>query len=464
MLAEIDRGTIVVLPSLSFPTDELKKITGIIHYETRLLCTALWLASPDLRLVYITSIPIAPVIVDYYLELLPDPASARERLHLVALDDPRPGSLSTKLLARPDTLRVIQDLIEGPSYLLPFNVTAAESRLAEALEIPLHGPRPEHAFLGSKTGARRLGRQLGVAVLDGAEELRSPEDLEREIEALRGRRPGIGGVVVKLNEGFSGQGNVILGVDGMRGSVTSSSALFCAGGESWETYLPKMLAEGAIVEELVTRPDAVSPSAQLRIDETGRCALVSTHDQRLGGPGNQVYLGCSFPADPGYRAAVTKEALKLGRALADEGVTGFFGIDFIVVPSQAGPQVFLSEINLRIGGTTHPFLTAAAVTGGTLDPVTGDLVADGRRKSYVASDNVKAEAYVGLFPAQVIAAVRSAGLAFDPRTRSGATLHLLGALPEHGKFGVVCIAGSISEADELFHEVRACVDALKKET
>ena len=61
------------------------------------------LRQPRLRMVYVTSMPIAPEIVEYYLALLPGviPSHARSRLSLVSVDDASPRSLSEKLLERP---------------------------------------------------------------------------------------------------------------------------------------------------------------------------------------------------------------------------------------------------------------------------------------------------------------------------------------------------------------------------
>src|SRR5918911_984002 len=98
---DLEAGTVVVLPSLSFPTAELRKIVGIGFYEERLLFLLLLLRRPGVRLVYLTSMPVDPAIVDYYLGFLPDPAGARARLHLVSADDPAPRSLTAKLLDRP---------------------------------------------------------------------------------------------------------------------------------------------------------------------------------------------------------------------------------------------------------------------------------------------------------------------------------------------------------------------------
>src|ERR671937_2698510 len=72
---DLESGTVVVLPSLSFPTAELRKIVGIGWYEERLLFLLLLLRRRNVRLVYLTSMPIDPAIVDYYLSFLPDPQS-----------------------------------------------------------------------------------------------------------------------------------------------------------------------------------------------------------------------------------------------------------------------------------------------------------------------------------------------------------------------------------------------------
>src|SRR5262249_60881372 len=90
---------------------------------------------------------------------------------------------------------------------------------------------------------------------------------------------------------------------------------------------------GGVVEERVAGEEFRSPSVQLRITPLGEVELLSTHDQLLGGPGGQRYLGCRFPADSAYAPIITREAKKVGTRLAKEGVLGRFAIDFVVVRS-----------------------------------------------------------------------------------------------------------------------------------
>jgi len=61
----------------------------------------------------------------------------------------------------------------------------------------------------------------------------------------------------------------------------------------------------------------------------------------------QSYLGCVFPADKGYAALITREAAKVGRRLAKEGVIGRFALDFVVVRSNGKWEPYAIEINLR---------------------------------------------------------------------------------------------------------------------
>ncbi len=462
--ADVDEGTTVVLPSATFPVDELSKITAIQHYEERMLFTALLLRSPRRRVVYLTSLPVDEAIVEYYLRFLPDPGDARRRLHLVHLDDGGVEPLTTKLLRRPDALQRVRDLVgnSARAYLLPFNVTAAEGHLADALGLPVYGPRPDLAVLGSKTGSRQVARRAGVAVPPGSEDLRSVAEVEKAVEALQAERPGAQAAVVKLNDGFSGQGNVIVALDGTVSPLAAAHATFCAAEESWSSFSPKIAAQGAVVEELLGRSGTTSPSVQLRIGPSGGHEVLSTHDQILGGVANQVYLGCRFPADGAYRLAIQDAGVQVAEVLAAEGVIGSFGIDFLVVPEEGANHVYLSEINLRMGGTTHPFWMARLATDGTYDPTTGELRAGGRPKCYVATDNLKSAHLVGLTPARLIDAVDRAGLAYEPGRDTGATLHLLGAIRGFGKMGVTCIADSTEEADDLYREVVGAIHGLEQ--
>ncbi len=94
--------TIVVIPSLTLDQQVLAKITGALHYEERLLCLLMLLRMPRTHVIYVTSMPIDPIIIDYYLHLLPGITSyhAKERLTLLSCYDMSPISLTEKILQR----------------------------------------------------------------------------------------------------------------------------------------------------------------------------------------------------------------------------------------------------------------------------------------------------------------------------------------------------------------------------
>ena len=440
-LSELENGTIVVVPSISFPSVELRKITAIPHYEERMLVALLLLKKPGLRVVFASCLPVDQEIIDYYLSFIDPELRPRERLRLVTAHDPEPRALGAKLLERPDLLAALRTAIgdTADAYILPFNVTEIERDLAVALGVAVWGPHPAAAWLGSKSGARRVARRAGVAVFEGSEDLRSAGEIEEAIQLIRAARPGAEAVVIKLNHGFSGQGNAIIDLRELRSPVDASPTTFCGAGESWASFGPKIAAEGAIVEELSRVGGATSPSVQMRVAPGGDFEVVSTHDQILGGPDDQVYLGCRFPARAEYRAEIQRAARAVTGVLASEGVFGSFGMDFVVVP---GRGIFLSEINLRAGGTTHPYLMARLATEGAYDSASGELLVRGQPRVYLATDNLKSDAYKRLTPARALRSLGAAGLAYDHTARTGATLHLLGALRGHGKLGVVCIAGT----------------------
>ena len=449
-LSDLETGTILVLPSLTFPIDELRKIVGIQHYEERMLFMTLLLDRPDLEMVYVTSASIDQAVIDYYLSFLPDPAGARKRLHLVALEDTKPEPLSTKLLTRPDKLEAIRRCIDGEAFVLTFNVTRAEWRVMEELGVVVYGPHPDLGWLGSKTGSRLVAQEAGVSVLPGAEDLRSLEQVEKAVIDLAS--DSITTAVIKLNNGFSGQGNAIVALDSLRSPLVENETTFCAAEESWPSFERKIADEGAVVEQLMRAPGTVSPSVQLRIAADGTIEVVSTHDQILGGPDDQVYLGCRFPAHDSYRTEIQSAGRRIAEVLSGKGVVGSFGIDFVVVPGDQ-THIYISEINLRMGGTSHPFYMARFATRGHYDESSGHLMADGKPKFYVASDNLKSESLIGMSPEEAIDALHTRGIAYNSSTRSGVTLHLLGALRDFGKLGCVAIADTREEAESLYLEV-----------
>ena len=471
--------TIVVVPSMSLDREELRKLTGASHYEERLLCLLMLLRFPRAHLVYVTSEALAPSIVDYYLHLLPGvpPSHARRRLTLLSCDDGSSVPLTQKILGRPSLVDRLRSMLPDPwsAHLTCFNVTPLERTLAVRLGVPLYGCDPELARFGTKSGSRETFRRAGVPLPDGHERLRDAHDVEGALVDLKRRHPRLGRAVVKLDEGFSGEGNGVFsfadapdnaGVASGDGDLAQwvrrtlpARLRFEATGESWERYEAKFARMGGVVECFVEGTDVRSPSVQCRIDPLRRSSIIATHDQILGGPSGQVYEGCTFPAHAEYCHDLHEHGLRVATLLAQEGVLARFSVDFVTVRREATWETTAIEINLRKGGTTHPFLMLQFLTDGAYNPDTGLYRTPGGQACYYrATDNLCDSAYRGLTPDDLIDIAVNNDLHFDAATQEGVMFHLVGALETYGKLGAMCIGRSPAIAEQYFQETVAVLD------
>ncbi len=462
--------SVVVIPSVTI--DRVTERSGSLNQamEERFLFLLLLLREPRLRLIYVTSMPIAATIVEYYLALLPGiiPSHARARLSLVAVNDSSPRTLSEKLLERPRLLQRVRALIPDRtrSHLVPYNTTELERDLALALGIPMYGADPRLFELGTKTGCRRLFAEEGVRHPLGFEDLHSTDDALDALVRLRAGRPGVESAIVKLNEGVSGEGNAIVdlrglpaaGADGERAALGERirAMSFELPGTPFEAYAAKLAQRGGVVEELISGTELRSPSVQLRVLPGGTVELLSTHDQLLGGPSGQSYLGCTFPADIAYARTISRDAMVVGERLAREGVLGRFALDFVVVKDGAGTWTsYAIEINLRKGGTTHPFLTLQFLTDGRYDAQTGLFVTPtGREKHLVATDHLESPTLRGLALEDLFDIVARHGLHFDQSRQAGVVFHMISCLTEYGRVGLTAVGDSPAQAQATYERAK----------
>src|SRR6266536_2081684 len=355
---------IVVVPSLSgveLPLDSTKRQA----YEERYLFLLFLLRQPRAKLIYVTSQPIQPSVIDYYLGLLPGVVAshARRRLHLVSPHDGGPPPLSAKLLERPRLLDEIRLLAGDPdrAHLVPYNTTRLERDLALRLGIPMYGADPKFSVLGTKSGGRALFAEAGVPHPEGREGLRSFDDV---VDAV-----------------------------------------------------------------LVVARELRSPSVQMRATPLGKIEQLSTHDQLLGGASGLSFLGSVFPASDEYARQIAHEALKVGEALAGRGVIGRFAVDFLTARTDGGWKPYAIELNLRKGGTTHPYLTLQFLTDGTYDAGRAlFLTPTGEAKFFVSTDRLESEKYRVLQPDDVFDLAVRNGLHFDHTTKTGTVFHMMTTL------------------------------------
>jgi hypothetical protein len=463
--------TIVVVPSMSVDVT----VTGLEAqgYEERFLFLLLLLAQPRARMIYVTSQAIHPSVIEYYLDLLSGviPSHALRRLALLSPYDDSARPLSLKLLERPRLLERIEAGIQDKerAHLVCYNTTFLERNLALRLGIPLYGADPRHLPFGTKSGCRRLFAQAGINHPLGSDNLTSIDEVVPALAQMRAQRPSMKQAIVKLNEGVSGEGNATVDLSNL--DELGDTAIFDRvramqfelGKVSLDEYAAKFRARGGIVEERVGigAKEVRSPSVQLRITPLGKVELLSTHDQMLGGPSGQRYLGCIFPADPAYATAITRDAAKVGDLLRDSGVIGRFALDFVVTRAQDSTswQTYAIEINLRKGGTTHPFLTLQFLTGGRYDPETATFIApNGHKKFLVASDHLESPRYRGYTPDDLFDLAVRRGLHFGQVRQTGTVFHMLSALGSAGRLGLTAVGNSPDEAQSIFDEAKHVLD------
>jgi len=367
----------------------------------------------------------------------------------------------------------IRALIPDPTraHLVPFATTWDDRGLATALGIPMYGCDPKLVGLGSKSAGRRIFREEAVPHPVGREDLADEDALVEAVAGIRRERPFVKRLVVKLNEGASGGGNANLDLRGLptSGAPNEKDAIrkalptmvFESSALDYPRFLRRLAERQGIVEERIEADEVRSPSVQLRVTPLGEVEVLSTHDQLLGGASGQSYLGCRFPADAAYAGLISREAEKIGQRLAREGVLGRFALDFIVARGKGGGGwlPYAIEINLRKGGTTHPFLTLQFLTDGTYDPTSAQFRApNGQRKYFVASDHLESDAYRGLVPDDLFDLALRRGLHFDQSRLTGVVFHMMSALPECGRVGLTALADSPEDAQALYDKVVAAID------
>jgi PGM1 C-terminal domain len=422
--------------------------------------------------------------VEYFLTLLPrspeETAVLRDRVVVISLRDASTRWLSTKLLdpenpeaglARDRVADYVDRMRRSGQRvkLSYFEPSEALERFAQHLGIPGDQASARHIPLGTKGASRRLFARAGIPVPPGTSEVHSTEALAEQLAALV--RRGVRRFVLKLSstEYGAGYGNATLDlrmlapndddedlVEALHKHLPSAHVIDERFG--WSGFEAAVPRSGVIGEELVEGEELRSPSYQGRISASG-VVTISTHEQVLAG-NRQTFVGSSFPAAEAYRTRVMEYGLRIGAELRAEGVDqGDYGVDFVVVRRAGGWHILGCEINLRATAAKHGFDMVTALLG--VQPNSnGELLVEGRRRVYLASDAVASPDYVGLMPRQLIEAVRCSSIHYDHTTGRGVVLHMLSGLPVYGKFGAVCIGSSMTEAEQLMRDLRGCVNDL----
>lgn len=468
--------TIVVIPGLNDSPARLKQIPQLHKHEERFLFFLFLLKYKKTKLIYITSKKLTTSLVNYYLEMIfkaeDEKREALNRLFLINLDNPKSISLAQKILESPKTIVKIKKLIDNPknAHLRCYNSTGFEERLSLKLGIPLYAARERTKIYGTKSAAKAIFRKAEIATIPGINNLKKIKNLANAIAKLAVSYPKCHKILIKLEDKSAGAGNKVFNWTKFIKNVdteqtTSLEKITEIIYEEFLKYLrqkqgklSKYLREykesGGMVELYLETEKQSSPSVQLRATPTGKLKTLSTHEQILSGEKGR-YIGCAFPAKKVYRSFIIGQAKKIGRLLVKKGVVGRFAIDFLVLEQpirEIRRRVYPIEINIRKGGTTHPYELTTLVTNAVYNEENGLLYAGKKPIFYFASDNIKDEGYKKLKSEDLIEIVKKTNLNYDPKTKKGIILHLLGTVEKLGRVGITCIGHSRRQAREFYEK------------
>jgi hypothetical protein len=467
-----------VISGMNSDRFNLSQVKGLNYYEERMLFFLFLLKYKKTKIIYVTSDCFNTSLFDYYANLIShkkkEVADIKSRLTHITVKNSKYLALTEKILHSNKALREISESISNKktAVLRCYNPTKVERELAVALEIPLFGSAEKFDYVGTKSGSRKVFKLAELNLIPGSAYLKNYQELTASMAKLMKDYPTYKRLVVKLDQGAAGRGNCVFDVEGflekndIEISVKTPNDKLAAlihkkfkqhckfelENETFEHYVKEFNRIGGIAELYVDGKIKYSPSVQLSISTGGIPNIVSTHEQILGGNEKQKYLGCAFPSLQDHRKLIIKEAKKVASWMAKKGMIGHFGIDFVVVKNKEEdkPKVYPIEINLRKGGTTHPYRIAHYLTRSKYNKLDGLLYNGKTPIYYISRDFIVDEKYKKLDPKELINLVKNSKISFNKNTKEGVLIFMSGTIRKYGRFGAICIGHSTAEAETYF--------------
>ena len=393
--------TIVVVPSRTIekfhePPAETQA------YEERLLCLLLKLRERNLRMVYVTSMPVAQEIVEYYLGLLPADVrdDARDRLTMLSTEDAVPAPALREAVGAPDAAHPhpLGDHRHQVAHLIPYVTTELEFALGKELGIPVMGADPALAHLGTKSGGAGVvrARRRRAPARGSSTSAAAPTSIAAiaRLRAVRPRHRAGGGQARRrrLRRGQRDRRAARPRPHGhARGAAEDRRTRrrdAPAGGQRLARRVLRAPGAGRrIVEERIVARELRSPSVQLELEpEGGRGwsprTTRSSRDDRC--------VGCRFPAAPAYAGAITESRRADRRVARGRRRDRARGDRLHRRPQPVRRRGTRTRSRSTCARARRPIRCTrwSCVTGGAYDPRSGRASArrTGRTRHYVATD------------------------------------------------------------------------------
>jgi hypothetical protein len=162
-------------------------------------------------------------------------------------------------------------------------------------------------------------------------------------------------------------------------AVIAAPAAYGGAQDSWTRFYTEITLRGGVVEACPVTVTG-SPSVNLFIAPTGDVHVLATHEQ-IFCPAYR-FVGASFPQSSVPHAPLAAAATAVGEAAARAGVSGFVGVDFVVLTEDGtcgkgsegitgATRLWAVDLNVRPSSTQASFDLFHFVAGGTFNPETG---------------------------------------------------------------------------------------------
>ncbi|MDQ3761697.1 MAG: peptide ligase PGM1-related protein [Actinomycetota bacterium] len=449
-------STRVVLYSLNYADRVLTEIPYVRYSGERSLCYLEDLRQDENNLIIITQAPVEPYALKYHYRDLyrfndQQIKSANERLTLLSPRSHESLPLDALVLADDEIMcRLEEEVKLGREVSIAnFSASPQVEQIASVLGANLDEPDSRlSSRWGGKYGGKEIFLRSGIAMPPGDAQLLMDEaSVVAAIHqlALRDRPGPARKAMIKLNDSSWGGaiGNALIDCQRLvrTGDLRDSVELV---GQPWNDFVQEISRGGAIVEEYIQDVTS-SPSGIGQITADGSVRVRATHDQIVS---SGQYWGCRFPASEKWRREIIQAIKQVGQTLAELGLRGTFGVDFVT--SITG-EIFAVELNLRKVGPSHVLNYVESLVGSPVD-LHSMPQQEGSTVHYVHRRLLQPEILRGQQPRAVVERMRRAGLLYQHDTGEGVVLHMLGALSACGYVELTSIttsdevANAISEA------------------
>ena len=407
-------------------------IPGVEHYAER----ALLLAEHD----DIVCLPreIDPEYIAYLAEIGVGPAPGNLLVASRFGDGNPEGPLWRAILDSDEALRALGCSItgHGSARIQPFIASTGQFTLAAALEqrsgmpVQVHGGDPAVvAYADCKHHIRAKALELGIPVAPG-------EIVELSCDASRADPATLLRRAMERQIQLTGR-VIVRGASGAAGSATFSAEDDLQIRELADRLVASNENRIFLVESMVDV--TVSPNVQMYIDAEVRgirCGGMT--DQRWERP--LIHGGNVFPSSARRSTEMLGWARTLAEWLNTVSYVGVAGFDFVEYEDAQGePRAFLAEVNPRTNGATYPMRLRRRLN------VTQREAGFPEIRAFV-SGMIEIEA-------RTFSELRESWCdhLFCPYTGSGLVPYVTGLLP-YGKCGVVALAATREEAEDLYQE------------